>query len=91
MADRIIVIDHGRVIAEARPEEIKGGKLIYRYFPACSVQHVNVENGTWRLLTLEAQGKLARLFAMGVQLERLEVLMTSILARTSLHRTVRMR
>ena len=85
LADRIIVIDHGRVIAEGRPEEIKG-RVGGRYVRFRSsgiteadltslhgVQRVTMENGAWRLLTLDAEGNLARLFALGVQLDRLEV------------------
>ena len=72
LADRMIVINHGRVIADGRPEELWGrvGKRYVRFQSSGGaeadlqvlpgVQRVNVENGTWRLLTVDAEGNLAR-------------------------------
>jgi ABC-2 type transport system ATP-binding protein len=85
LADRVIVIDHGRIIAQGRPAEIKarvGGR--YMRFRSADgieaalqalpgVQRVTREGDVWIVLTLDPEGGLAQLFRQGVRIEHLEV------------------
>lgn len=85
LADRIVVIDHGRIIAEGSPAAIKsrvGGKTIrfradgvgeddLRRLPG--VRRVNRTADGFELYSLEAEATLARLFQEGIVISDLEV------------------
>ena len=85
LADRVIVVDHGRIIAEGRPAEIKarvGGRYMKFHSPRADesvlralpgVQRVTREGDQWIVLTLDPEAGLAQLFRTGVCVERLEV------------------
>jgi ABC-2 type transport system ATP-binding protein len=85
LADRVIVLDHGRIIAEGAPAEIKsrvGGRYM-RFRSAVvaeaallalpGVQRVTRDGDRWTVLTLDPEGGLAQLFRDGVRIEHLEV------------------
>jgi ABC-2 type transport system ATP-binding protein len=83
IAKRVIVIDHGQVVADATPAEIKrrvAGKTVRfsasadeRTFAGLPVQHVEIADGRVRLLTNEPEAVLKSLFERGVAISDLEV------------------
>ena len=85
LADRVVVVDHGRIIAEGKPSEIKarvGGRYM-RFISAnanegvlkglSGVQRVTREGDVWTVITLDPESGLAQLFRDGIAIERLEV------------------
>lgn len=86
LADRVIVVDHGHIIAEGRPAEIKarvGGRYMRFSAPSLTkeqiealpgVQRVTFDGARWSVLSVQPEAGLAQLFASGAQLERLEVI-----------------
>ncbi|MCC6626274.1 MAG: ABC transporter ATP-binding protein [Chloroflexi bacterium] len=85
LADRIVVIDEGRIIAEGSPSAIKarvGGKTVRFRAPGLDearlVALTNLESARrtgdrFEVYTLRPEEILARLFAAGVELDELEV------------------
>jgi ABC-2 type transport system ATP-binding protein len=86
LAQRVVVIDHGRVIADAPPGEIKarvpsrtvrftveGGALPPDVLAGLPVSAVDVTGGAVRLLSSEPEAVLRALFARGLPLRDLEV------------------
>jgi ABC-2 type transport system ATP-binding protein len=85
LADRVVVVDHGRIIAEGKPAEIKarvGGRYMKFRSPDADepllralpgVQRVTREGDQWVVLTLDPEAGLAQLFRAGTCVERLEV------------------
>ena len=85
VAQRIIVIDRGQVVADATPAEIKrrvAGKTVRfattaavneRSFTGLPLQRVEVADGTVRILTNEPEAVLKALFERGVPIADLEV------------------
>jgi ABC-2 type transport system ATP-binding protein len=85
LADRIIVVDHGRIIAVGKPAEIKamvGGRYMRFHAPDIDehalaalpgVQRVTRAGDLWTVFTLEPERDLAELFRGGVRVERLQV------------------
>lgn len=85
LATRVVVIDHGRVIAEGTPAEIKsrvGGRYMRFRAPGVTkaqlralpgVQNVSGDGAGWIILTLEPEANLAQLFRGGAMLEHLQV------------------
>jgi ABC-2 type transport system ATP-binding protein len=85
LADRIVVIDRGRIIAEGSPSAIKarvGGKTVRFRAPRLSDAALGALPGLARVqrvadkvefYTLEPEAALARLFAAGVAISELEV------------------
>ncbi len=83
IAQRVIVIDRGKVVADAAPAEIKrrvAGKTVQfaasadeRTFAGLPVQHVEIADGRVRLLTNEPEAVLRALFERGVAIRDLEV------------------
>ena len=85
LADRVIVIDHGRIIAEGTPEAVKarvGGRYMRFRAPALShaelerlpgVQWVSHDGAMWSVLTTQPEAGPAQLFAGGATIEQLEV------------------
>lgn len=85
LADRIIVVDRGHIVAQGSPDDIKsrvGGRCMR--FRATNVteerlrglpgtQRLTRDGDRWTLLTLQPERALATLFADGVAVERLEV------------------
>ncbi|MBL0171095.1 MAG: ABC transporter ATP-binding protein [Gemmatimonadaceae bacterium] len=86
LADRVIVVDHGRVIAEGSPADIKarvGGRYMRFYAPTLTqsdldvlpgVQRVTHDGAYWTVLTVQPEAGLAQLFRQGAPIERLEVI-----------------
>ena len=86
MADRVIVVDHGRIIAEGKPAEIKsrvGGRYMRFRAPSLTkeqiealpgVQRVTFDGARWSVLSVQPEAGLAQLFSDGVALEQLEVI-----------------
>ena len=85
LARRIIVIDHGVVIADATPREIKariaskrvsfsaGAPLSDGVFQGLAIQNLEVSGRRVRLLSHEPERVLKTLFERGVTIEDLEV------------------
>jgi ABC-2 type transport system ATP-binding protein len=85
LARRVIVIDQGRVIADASPEEIKsevaGKKVSFetdrpldaRIFDALPVRGLAIEGLRVRFLSNQPELALRAAFALGVQIRNLEV------------------
>ena len=85
LARRIIVINHGRVIADASPAAIKArvaGKRVIFFTPSppddslfagLPLRSKQVEDGRVRLLTNEPEEVLRELFKRGVDIQGLEV------------------
>jgi ABC-2 type transport system ATP-binding protein len=85
LARRIIVIDHGKVIADSTPAEIKGrvaGKRMTFSTPSPSdesqlaglpLKSIQIEGRRVRLLTNEPEQVLRELFRRGVEIHDLEV------------------
>ena len=85
LADRIVVIDHGKVIADASPAEIKarvaGKHVVFKSsrpvsdadFAGLPLTAKHVEDGAVRLLTNDPEAVLRELFARGVEMKELEV------------------
>lgn len=86
LADRVIVVDHGKIIVEGKPSEIKarvGGRYMRFSAPSLSkeqiealpgVQRVTFDGARWSVLSVQPEAGLAQLFAAGVVLEQLEVI-----------------
>ncbi|HEY4026139.1 MAG TPA: ABC transporter ATP-binding protein [Candidatus Dormibacteraeota bacterium] len=85
LAERIVVVDQGVVIADASPAEIKGkvagkrvtfdtddalGEADFRDMP---VNHLEVSGGHVRLLSNQPEAVLGALFGRGVSIRNLEV------------------
>lgn len=85
LADRVVVIDHGRIIAEGSPAAVKaqvGGKVIRFRAPTLSedqarhlpgVQRVSRTADRVALYALEPEVALARIFQDGITISDLEV------------------
>ena len=85
IAQRVIVIDRGRVIADATPSEIKGqvaGKTVSfdsrptidpEVFVGLPVKGLEIVDGRVRFLTNEPEAALKALFERGVPISNLEV------------------
>lgn len=85
LADRVVVIDHGRVIADATPAAIKArvaGKRVSfdlarpiddGVFAGLPVRRLDLSNGHATLLSTEPEEVLRALFARDVALHNLEV------------------
>ncbi|HSP08426.1 MAG TPA: ABC transporter ATP-binding protein [Candidatus Dormibacteraeota bacterium] len=85
LADRVIVVDRGRVIADSTPAEIKsrvaGKRITFHTSRPISpseladlrVNSQQVEDGRVRLLTNEPEAVLRELFRRGVEMTQLEV------------------
>jgi len=85
LARRVVVVDHGRVIADATPQAIKAqvaGKRITFTTPqplddgdlaGLPLNSKQIDHHTVRLLTNEPEGVLRELFRRGVDMSQLEV------------------
>ena len=85
LADRVVVVDRGEVVAEGTPREIKarvGGRMVRFRSPTLDagilpglpgVQRVGSEDGAFELYSTEPEKALEELFARGVPMEGLEV------------------
>jgi ABC-2 type transport system ATP-binding protein len=85
LADRVIVIDRGRIIAEGTPAEIKSrvaGKRVHfetptpltdADFAGLPIQHIDLTTGHVTVFTSEPETLLKALFARGLKIRNLEV------------------
>jgi ABC-2 type transport system ATP-binding protein len=85
LARRIVVIDHGRIIADGTPDEIKshvGGKHVRFRAPNITIedlraladsQTVKLLGNTFEIYTMQPEALLATLFKNGAELSDLEV------------------
>ena len=85
LADRVVVVDRGEVVAEGTPREIKarvGGKVVRFRSPNLDdgllsrlpgMRRVDRKDGVFELLSTEPERALGELFARGVPVEELEV------------------
>jgi len=85
LARRIIVIDHGRVVADSPPAEIKsrvaGKRIVFRtsevldegQLAGLPLNSTQIEDHQVRLLTNEPEAVLRELFRRGIEVQDLEV------------------
>ncbi len=85
LAQRIVVIDHGVVIADATPREIKsrvagkrvsfvaGRDLAESDFAGLPLSHLDLDGPRARLLSNEPEAVLRNLFSAGLEIHELEV------------------
>jgi ABC-2 type transport system ATP-binding protein len=90
LAERIVVIDRGRVIADATPDAIKAQVASKRVTFRCAagraaealaglpVSHAQIQDGRVRLLSSEPEAVLRALFGRGLQISELEVVGASL-------------